>query len=125
MMETDQIKTMDSIEDESMCLRTAGASAVVLIVFTSGNSSKDMIEDNLPSYSYGHLSNKLHGYIDHVLVIDHDHCRRGHSVLNDRYLDECIARGLIVRNHSNCTTVAISIEKSNEVIEVNSYIMKV
>jgi len=155
------MSTVDSIVDESMCLRTAGVSAVLLIIIDTlhegdddddDDNSMDQIIDRSPatSYGYSHLSNKLIGYIDHILV--YDHCRSGsgdssNSTTTNNYQgnnnyqginnsnrcqDECLERGLVIRNHYNRTVavaaaVAISMEKKSTMkeIKINSYTVMV
>ena len=145
------MSTVDSIVDESMCLRTAGVSAVLLIIIDTlyegdgddDDNSMDQIIDRSPatSYGYSHLSNKLIGYIDHILI-----CRsgsgdssysttnnyQGNNNNNNRCQDECLERGLVIRNHCNRTVtvaaaVAISMEKKSTMkeIKINSYTVMV
>jgi hypothetical protein len=168
---------VDSIVDESMCLRTAGVSAVLLIIIDTlhDGGDDDQIIDRSPftSYDYNYLSNKLSGYIDQTIV--YDHCRSGsgdssnnnnnnnnnynnynynnnnnnnsnsnnyhnnnnYQGNNNMCQDECLEKGLLIRNHYNrtaaaaaaATVVTISIEKKSKStekeIKVNSYTMKV
>jgi hypothetical protein len=110
------------------------------------DNSMDQIIDRSPatSYGYSHLSNKLIGYIDHILIYDHYRSGSGDSSNstttnnyqgnnnNNRCQDECFERGLVIRNHYNRTVavaaaVAISMEKKSTMkeIKVNSYTVMV
>ena len=106
---------VNSIIDESMCLRTAGVSVVVLIVIANKDDHRD-------DPNYNHISDALNGYIDYIVVHD-DHCDNGKDSSSRLCSDECLARnGLVIRNyHSNYSVSVVSIEKSNNEIRMSSY----
>ena len=106
---------VNSIIDESMCLRTAGVSMVVLIVIANKDDHRD-------DPNYNHISNALNGYIDYILIHD-DQCDNDGDSSSKLCRDECLTRdGLVIRNyHSNYSVSVVSMVRSNWDITINSY----
>jgi len=107
---------LSSIIDESMCLRTAGVSVVVLIVIDNEDDHKD-------DPNYNHISDALNGYIDYILIHD-DHCDNGKHSSSKLCRDECLTRnGLVIRNYrSNYSVSVVSMVRSKRDITINSYL---
>jgi hypothetical protein len=107
---------LNSIIDESMCLRTAGVSVVVLIVIANN-------DDHMDDTNYNHISDALNGYIDYILIHD-DHCDNGKHSSSKLCRDECLTRnGLVIRNYrSNYSVSVVSMVRSKRDITINSYL---